>query len=758
MHRLLKRQLRKLSLVDDKTPSRENWTAFLDAIDKTYGENDSDRYIMEQSLRVSSEEMRDLYQQQKQNYEDRLKVSEYRFRALFQGMPSGVAVFDAINGGEDFVFTDLNHAAEKIGHVSRREYLGKSVRQVMGAATASELIEILQEVWVTGRYMYRTTTLYGDTKKQDVWIESWIYKLSSGEIVAVYNDITKRKQSEQTITTLSKAVEQSPASVIVTSKAGDIEYVNSAFERVTGYLAEEVMGKNPRFLKSGKTAESRYRELWETLVNGESWQGEIQNRKKNGDIFWEHAIISPVFDDSGEVRHYLAVKEDVTLRKQQEEHILHQAHFDSLTDLPNRFLVLDRLQQLLVEAQRNQELVGVLFIDLDDFKKVNDTLGHETGDKLLIEASSRLRTVVRAGDTIGRLGGDEFIVLIGGLGSASDAGPVTEHLLDKFREVYTIDGRELLITASIGIAVYPNDGNTASELLRSADSAMYHSKDLGRNTYSYFDDAMNQEVSRRLLIEEQMHGAIGRGEFSVLYQPLVDLRTNQINKAEALLRWNNPALGEIKPEEFIPVAEQTGLIISIGHYVLTDALEKLANWRKGCDCSISVNLSPRQFRDPGLVHFIQNSLADAGIENHALELEITEGVLMSGHSYIDEVLDELNELGVRLAMDDFGTGYSSLSYLRSYPFDTLKIDKQFIEDITVDEGDKQLVIAAINMAHGLGLTVVAEGVEHESQRQILAEHNCDYVQGFLFSEAVGADAFKHLLDKVVIPDAPETVD
>jgi len=574
---------------------------------------------------------------------------------------------------------------------------------------------------------------------------------SEGQLVGVLGiarDITERKHIESKLRTLSQAIEQSPVSVVITDPKANIQYVNSAFEQLTGYSSAEAVGENPRMLKSGNTPREIYRELWQTITSGRTWQGEIQNRRKNGELFWEHANIAPVLDEAGKTLHYLAVKEDITLRKQQEKHILHQAHFDSLTDLPNRFLSLDRLSQLLSEAQRNRERVAVLFLDLDDFKKINDTLGHDTGDKLLIEAASRLRSVIRGGDTVGRLGGDEFIVLLGGLEDAADVSPVVENLLYSFRDPFRIDGRELVLTTSAGVAVYPDDGDNPSELLRNADSAMYHSKEQGRNTYSYFTDAMNQEVSRRLHLEEQMHGALDRGEFRLCYQPQVDVGTRMIIGVEALLRWNNPALGDVSPTEFIPITEQTGLIIPIGQFVLSQALTMAAKWQQklGRRFTMAVNLSPSQFRDPNLVPLIEKTILQTGLTDNSLELEITEGVLMSGHAYIDEALAALSDLGVGIAMDDFGTGYSSLSYLRSYPFDILKIDRSFINDITVDKADLELVNASIAMAHGLGLKIVAEGVETEEQLAHLANRGCEYAQGYLFCKPVSAEEITAMLE------------
>ena len=439
----------------------------------------------------------------------------------------------------------------------------------------------------------------------------------------------------------------------------------------------------------------------------------------------------------------IVVVRDMTERKWAEEKILHQAHFDSLTNLPNRFLTLDRLSQLLNEARRNHELVAVLFLDLDDFKKINDSLGHETGDKLLVESAARLLSVVRSGDTVGRLGGDEFIILLSGLLDVTDSLPVVENLLNSFRDTFTIDERELIITASVGISTYPVDGDNASKLLRNADSAMYHAKALGRNTFSYFTVDMNREVSRRLSLEEQIHGALDRGEFEVHYQLQVDATEGNMIGAEALLRWHNPILGDVSPVEFIPVAEHTGAIVPIGQFVLTEALEMTAKLRQrlGSHFRMAVNISPRQFRDPNLVNFVFNAIHQSGNSANNLELEITEGVLMSGHTYIEEALAALSNLGVSIAMDDFGTGYSSLSYLRSYPFNVLKIDRSFISDISQSSADQELIKATIAMAHVLGLKVVAEGVETEVQLSILKKLGCDYAQGYHFGKPVNAVMF-----------------
>jgi len=436
----------------------------------------------------------------------------------------------------------------------------------------------------------------------------------------------------------------------------------------------------------------------------------------------------------------MVIIRDISEPHRSAELIRHQALFDSLTDLPNRFLSLDRLSQILMEVQKSHEKAAVFFLDLDDFKKVNDSLGHEVGDKLLIEAAHRLQQALKKNDTVGRLGGDEFIVLISSLDDESDALVIADRLLKAFRKPFKLEGRDLILTLSIGIAISPKDGTSASVLLRNADTAMYQAKALGRNTSSFFTPQMNVAMRRRFEIEEQMHGALERNEFELYYQPQIDVKTNTIIGAEALLRWHNIVLGEITPDEFIPIAEQTGLIAPIGVFVINQALRFLNEWQtvNNQQYTMAVNLSPRQFRDPELVNIIIHALNENTISNECLELEITEGVLMNSQASIHDALVQIDELGIKLSMDDFGTGYSSLSYLREYPFDVLKIDRSFIAGITDNKADCNLVKAAIAMSHSLEIKVVAEGVETKEQLDLLNELNCDIAQGFYLSKPLPA--------------------
>lgn len=681
--------------------------------------------------------------------EDELRESEMRFRKLFENTPAiAVQGYDQ----ERRVIYWNQASAELYGYASD-EALGRRFEDLIVPDKIRRQVVADITAWSKGGPEMPASELVlqrADASPVHVFSSHVMLRGPSGEaeMYCIDIDLTALKMAEDRLHTLSQAVEQSPVSVIITDADSRIEYVNRAFEQSSGYTSLEVMGKNPKMLSSERNSSARCLEVWQAIESGEGWTGELQSRRNNGQHVFESVHIAPVLDEQGSIRHYLWMKEDISLQKQQEEKILYQAHFDNLTNLPNRLLVLDRLSQMVKEARRDETQVAVLFLDLDDFKKINDSLGHETGDRLLRQAAERLRETVRYEDTVGRLGGDEFIVLLGRLSNPVDARRVAENLLEQFRSPFRIDSRELIVTSSVGIAVYPEDGYDPASLLRHADTAMYHAKAHGRNTYRFFTSSMNLAASRRLELEEQLHGALARGELQLHYQPLVAIDSGGMTGTEALLRWSNPYLGEVSPDEFIPIAEQTGLIAPIGQYVLSEALAATARWQQttGPEFKISVNLSPRQFGNPDLLRHLQASLETSGVSASALELEITEGVLMGAHAHIDETLQTLSELGIGIAMDDFGTGYSSLSYLRRYPFSTLKIDRSFIRDIPQDSADSELVNATIAMARSLSLKVVAEGVETEQQLAHLTKQGCDYAQGYLFSKPVSYERMSAMLE------------
>ncbi len=569
-----------------------------------------------------------------------------------------------------------------------------------------------------------------------------------GSLALSFNQMTATlRQREEHLRKLSQAVEQSPVSILITNRDGIIEYVNPKFVAITGYAQAEVIGQNPNILKSGYIAEETYHTLWQTIVEGKEWQGEFHNRKKNGEFFWESVLISPIKDNSGNITHFLGIKEDITVRKQYEEKLLHQANFDHLTDLPNRILAFDRLVQALASARRQRQLVAVLFLDLDQFKRVNDTLGHGVGDELLIEVGKRLQACIGEGDTLARLGGDEFLVILSCLMHLPQAEVIAQKLIMTLSAPFLLENREIFISASIGITVFPNDADDPHTLLRNADAAMYKAKESGCNNYQFFTTAMNESALKRLELESELRYALERHELSVYYQPQMLLRNHHLIGAEALLRWHSEKFGDISPAQFIPIAETTGLIETIGAWVLHTACKQAKQWQTELRISlrVAVNVSPYQFKSGRLLEVVSQALEESGLMPNCLELELTESLLMENAEETCATLKQLKQLGVSLALDDFGTGYSSLSYLKYFPFDLLKIDRAFIKDLAFKNEDASLTAAIIMMAHSLGLTVVAEGVENQEQLAFLHVQGCDLVQGYYVSKPLSVDKFVQFL-------------
>ncbi|AUC60430.1 diguanylate cyclase/phosphodiesterase with PAS/PAC sensor(s) [Cyanobacterium sp. HL-69] len=553
-------------------------------------------------------------------------------------------------------------------------------------------------------------------------------------------DVTHTKKIEEQLTFLHQASEQSPASIIITDNTGEIQYVNSKFERVTGYSREEVIGKNPRILKSGETSKQEYQKIWQTISSGKEWHGEFHNRKKNGELFWEIASISPIKDEYGIITHYVAVKEDITEKKHQEELLSHQANYDYLTELPNRLLGMERLKQEISKAYRDKLSVALIFLDLDNFKNINDTLGHQYGDELLVVVAQRLRGCLRESDTVARLGGDEFLIIVSSLSSPAQGEIIASKLLYAMRKPFTIAGEKRFVSASIGVTFYPQDGDTIQNLIKNADLAMYAAKKKGRNNFKFFDAHMNNVAQKKMLQETYLRKALKNNELSLVYQPIFEIKTNRIIGVESLTRWHNNILGDVSPVEFIHIAEETGLIIDLGKWLLETVCKQLSIWQKqGIYIYASINLSPRQFRDTHLLEVILETTTKYQIQPKYLKLEITEQVLLEDIPTIKELLFHFNSLGFELYLDDFGTGYSSLSYLRKYPFQLIKIDRSFVSDIEKSEKNKALIKTIISMAYNLNLSVIAEGIETFNQLRFLESENCIAGQGYLFSRPLEAE-------------------
>ena len=567
-----------------------------------------------------------------------------------------------------------------------------------------------------------------------------------------------RKETEGRLQKLSLAVEQSPSIVMVTDSEGRIEYVNPKFTEVTGYALDEVAGRTPGFLNSGKIPPEEFKKLWQVIKEGKEWQGEFINRKKNGELYWERAVISSIRDSQGKITHFLALKEDITKRKWAEETIQHMAYYDPLTDLPNRMLFNDRLGQALAQARRKNHLVAILFLDLDRFKVINDTLGHTMGDLLLRSVAERLRKFTREGDTIARMGGDEFTFLLTGLNQVDEAVKTAQSILDVLKHPFNLEGHEVHITPSIGISIFPYDGNDGVTLVKNADAALNRAKEQGRTNYQLYTPVMNAKAFERMTLENSLRKALEKGEFTLYYQPQVDLDSGEIIGMEALLRWEHPDLGLVSPAQFIPMAEETGLIVPIGEWVLRTACAQNKKWQElgYKPMHIAVNLSARQFNEKNLVDMISGVLRETGLDPQWLDLEITESVIMSHLESTIATMRDLHHLGIQISIDDFGIGYSSLSYLKKFPVHTLKIDQSFIREITTDPDDAAITAAVIAMGHSLKLKVIAEGVETMEQLQLLKGLKCDRMQGYLFSRPVPAQTITPLLMEGWHLKAPQT--
>ncbi len=569
------------------------------------------------------------------------------------------------------------------------------------------------------------------------------------QIVGAMQDITERRRSEEEMRLLVRVFENTIEGIVVTDANEVIQMVNRAFTDVTGYSAEEAVGQTPRLLNSGRHSRDFYADMWASLMNSGYWQGEIWNRRKSGEAYPEWLTITAIRDARGQVSHYVGVFHDITETKRNQEQIAYQAYHDALTGLPNRLLFNDRLKMALARAQRKHTGLAVMFLDLDRFKNINDSLGHAVGDRLLQSVAKRLVHWLREEDTVARLGGDEFIMLLQDTMDPEYAMHVGQRILESLSEPFRVGGQDLYVSASIGITLYPHDGRDLETLVSNADIAMYRAKEEGRNNCKLFTPAMNQQVVQRMALETSLRRALDEGEFLLHYQPKVDLRSGQVVGVEALVRWLKPGEGLIPPDEFIPVAEETGLIVPLGHWVLRTACAEIKKWHQMGyrDLHMAVNISPRQFMQKDLVQMVREILRETRLDPCHLELEITENVVMFNVEEAIVTLKELKDLGVRLSMDDFGRGYSSLYYLKRFPMDALKIDRSFVGDIVTDPDDASIVNTIISMSRSLGLEVVAEGVETTDQLDFLRSNACNQMQGFLFSRPVSGEQLVDILKK-----------
>ncbi len=666
-----------------------------------------------------------------------LIASEQKYKALFDGINDAIFVHHLKSEGFAH-FIEVNDVSCKRLGYSREELLQLSPKDISSVEdvkkrTAPEQREALKKnKWVVFEAVHITKS--GVSIPVEISSRLFDY-FGTTVIMSLARDITERKENEIRLRQASVVFENTAEGIMITDKQANIVAVNNAFTALTGYLEKDVIGQNPKILRSGHHDENYYNEMWNTLIETGHWQGEVWNKCKDESVipFWQ--TISRINDESGALQHYVSIFSDISIIKQKENELHYMAHHDALTDLPNRLFLQRHLEEAIEQAKINKTFVAVLYLDLDRFKEVNDSLGHALGDTVLINVAKILRKQLREEDIAARVSGDEFVIVIENIEEKSDAEKIAKNLLKSLDKPFIIEGHEIYSTGTIGIAMSPENGNDVETVLKNADAALYRAKDSGRNTYMFFTEEMALSSQEHIAMHTAMHKALINNEFIIHYQPQIDISNGKVLGVEALVRWEQPGAGLIPPGDFIPLAEDTGLIVPLGEWVLRKACMQMKAW---LDMNVpmkyvSVNVSARQILDENIVNTVTDALAYAGLKAKYLELEITEGIIMENDE-AQEILKKLKSLGVSLSVDDFGTGYSSLSRLKHMPIDKLKIDRSYIHDIPHDMGNTGITKAVISLAKNLNIDVIAEGVEKKEEAKFLRKKGCKKAQGYLYSK------------------------
>ncbi len=670
-----------------------------------------------------------------------LQLSEEKFAKAFHASPDGLTISRVRDG----VILEVNEGFCRITGYTEKQCLERSTLELGIWADLSERQTMIEHIKRHGHVHEFRTRIRGSEGNIRLCELSAHPVLIDGEdcLLTISRDVTERQHMQEKLHLAATVFESTAEGVLITDTRQRIHAVNRAFSEITGYSEAEAIGHTPRLLASGQHDSAFYAAMWHQLTAEGHWQGEIYNRRKNGDIYPSWLTISAVRNKDDLITHFVAVFADISSLKHAQARLDYQAHHDPLTGLPNRTLFENRLQTALLHSEESGSLGAVLFLDLDRFKHINDSLGHPVGDLLLKGIAQRLKEHLRDIDTVARLGGDEFIVLLPGLLQPSDAVSIANKLLACFSAPFQAGEHEFFISSSIGCSLFPTDGTDVATLVKNADAAMYRSKAKGRNRVESYTRDLTSQASERIALEQELRRALDRNELSLSFQPKTSLQTNSMVGAEALIRWSHPTFGEVPPEHFIPLAEENGMILQIGDWVIEQACLQMHAWRKTHKPfgPLSVNLAGAQLRQPHLVTRIEQLLADNGLEPGCLQLEITENFIMSQTQEALAVLHKLKKLGVQLAIDDFGTGYSSLSYLKRLPLDILKIDQSFVRGLPEDTHDAAIVRAIIALGRSMQLTVIAEGVENSEQQQFLAAEGCEQMQGYIVSLPLPPEEF-----------------
>ncbi|SFT92775.1 PAS domain S-box-containing protein/diguanylate cyclase (GGDEF) domain-containing protein [Kosakonia arachidis] len=666
------------------------------------------------------------------------------FQAILDKCPVGIAVINY-----EGIYLTVNPAYCDIYGYTQNEMLNHSFTMIFPSADKLPVLERHQ------RFLEESTRLGGewsvmhrDGSQMTVFSESVTFYPAHGlpaRLVYVQN-ITERKKAQEQMKIAAAVFDASQEAIVVTNSENNIVTVNPAFTVLTGWSLEEVKGLNPREFKSGRHPTFFYTEMWQTLNETGQWIGDVWDRHKDGTEFLKELRISVIKDPDSNVINYVGMFSDITLRKKQEELIWQQANYDAVTGLPNRHLFKTKLEQAALHASRTRHIMALMLIDLDQFKSVNDSMGHRAGDELLGCVALRLLECAHNADCVARLGGDEFAIIIPDIDDPAECTDIARDILRTLDSPFTVNGEAIFVSASIGISLYPGDTENLEELFKNADQAMYAVKNAGRKNFRFYSRALHDAIHTRLRMIRNLRKALAENQFVVYYQPIISVKTGHITRMEALVRWFHPVQGLISPDAFIPLAEDTGLIVPIGNWIAKEAITQLAYWRQKYDpeLKMTINLSPVQLRSQEFedIPWIRD-LQSHELDGEAVTIEITEGLLLNSEKRVNYNLKMIHQIGIQIAIDDFGTGYSSLAYLRKFNIDFLKIDRSFVEDL---KGvGFELCTAIIAMAHSLGLGVIAEGVETEEQENLLIKLECDYMQGYLYSKPLPADEIEKLL-------------
>ena len=684
--------------------------------------------------------------------EEALRLSEEKFAKAFHASPDGLL----LTRQRDGLLIEVNEGFSHLSGYSSPDVLYRSTLDLKLWVDLQQRIELLSLLKQQGYVRdFRCSIRHKDGRIRLCEVSSRPLMIGAETcMLTIARDITERHQMQEKLLQTATVFQSTAEGIVFTDLQQTITAVNRAFTEITGYSESEALGQTPRILASGLHDSAFYIAMWHQLSSEGHWQGEICNKRKNGETYPCWMTISAVRDSEHQITHFVAVFADISSLKHAQDRLDHQAHHDPLTNLPNRLLFENRLQQALSDPDRYGQQGAVLFLDLDRFKNINDSLGHPIGDLLLKAIALRLKEQLRDIDTVARQGGDEFIILLPALKNPSDAELIANKLLACFNAPFVAGEHELFISASIGASIYPDDGTDVATLVKNADAAMYRSKLKGRNRIERYTHDLTAQASARVLLEQELRRALERGQLSLSYQPKISLKDHSLVGAEALIRWNHPELGNIPPDRFIVLAEENGMIIPIGDWVLEHACHQLNAWKQMYEPfgPVSVNLSGTQLRQPALLARIQELLTSYSLEPGGLQLEITENFIMSQTEEALDVLHKLKQMGVQLAIDDFGTGYSSLSYLKRLPLNTLKIDQSFIRGLPDDVDDVAIVRAIIALGRSMQLTIIAEGVETQAQQDFLAKEGCEQIQGYIVSVPLSADEFAASFLRMSISD------